>query len=156
MYNEGYFDFHSMILGKAHVIGRFGKFNQSGFLLLRHGFDIIQIGKLLTLLHRWWLYDPVLLGWNFNPFSQDRSPSTITWGNQFSSRPGGTSFHLVFVYKNPQTPIDLQMFKTWWNSIDTFVCFFLTDWCRMRRKNITEITTIYWNVHLWIFFKLMC
>ena len=62
MYNEGYFDFHSMILGKAHVIGRFGKFNQSGFLLLRHGFDIIQIGKLLTLLHRWRLYDPVLLG----------------------------------------------------------------------------------------------
>ena len=57
MYNEGYFDFHSMIM-----IGRFGKFNQSGFLLLRHGFDIIQIGKLLTLLHRWRLYDPVLLG----------------------------------------------------------------------------------------------
>ena len=29
--------------------------------------------------------------------------------------------------------------------------FFLTDWRHMRRKNIIEISSIYWNVLLWIF-----
>ena len=27
---------------------------------------------------------------------------------------------------------------------------FLTDWCHMRRKNAIEISSIYWNVLLWI------
>ena len=80
---------------------------------------------------RWWLHDPVLPGWNFNLSSRDRFHPTITKRNEFSSRQGGTGFHLVFVYKNHK--------------------FFLTNWRHMRRKNTIAITMIYWNVLLWIF-----
>ena len=37
------------------------------------------------------------------------------------------------------------MFTKWWNSIKLFVYFFLTDWRHTRRKNTTEITTIFYG-----------
>ena len=48
--------------------------------------------------------------------------------------------------QNPKIPSDLKMFIKWWNSIKTFVYFFLTDRRHIRRKNTIEIATIYWNV----------
>ena len=116
---------------------------------------ILAFCELCSYDLRWWLHDPVLPGWNFNPSSRDRFHPAITWGNHFSSRQGGTGFHLVFVYKNPYISIDLKMFTKWWNSIKTFVYFFLRDWHHMRRKNTIEITTIYWNV-LMKFFRVIC
>ena len=56
------------------------------------------LDKMENLL-RWWFYDLVLPGWNFNSSSRDRFHPAITWRNQFSSRQGGTGFYLVFVYK---------------------------------------------------------
>ena len=56
--------------------------------------------KLRYFSQWWWLRDLVLTGWNFNLSSRDRFHPTITWVNWFSSRQGGTAFHLVFVYKN--------------------------------------------------------
>ena len=55
--------------------------------------------------------------------------------------------------KKPQIPIDLKMFTKWWNSIKTFVYFFLIDRRHMRRKNTIEMTTIYGPVLLWIFWN---
>ena len=39
----------------------------------------------------------------------------------------------------------------WWNSVKTFVSFFLTDWCHIPRKNTIDLSLIYWNKVLWIF-----
>ena len=33
--------------------------------------------------------------------------------------------------------------------------FFITDWRRMRRKNTIQISSIYWNVLLWIFYVIL-
>ena len=38
------------------------------------------------------------------------------------------------------------MFTKWWNSIKTFLYFFLTYWRHMRCKNTIEISTTYWNM----------
>ena len=42
--------------------------------------------KTSKLQLRWWLHDPLLREWKFNPSSRNRFHATITWGNQFSSR----------------------------------------------------------------------
>ena len=39
----------------------------------------------------------------------------------------------------------------------SYLCrnFFLTDWRHIRRKNTIEISSMYWNVPLWIFLELI-
>ena len=57
-----------------------------------------------------------------------------------------------------KNPIDCLVFSgacaffiKWWNFIRTFASFFLTDWHHIRRENTIEISSIHWNVLLWIF-----
>ena len=60
-------------------------------------YSVYSIKSLHLTSLRWWLHDPSLSGWNFNPSSWDRFHPTIAWENQISSQQRETVFHMVFV-----------------------------------------------------------
>ena len=59
------------------------------------------------------------------------------------------------IFKNTFLAEHLRWLLLWNDEIlqRYLLTFFLIDWRHMTRKNIIEISSIYWNVLLWIFFN---